>query len=117
MERARRAARRRRRIVAGETMLRTTIMLPQGLRAGAMARARKKGISLGALIRQVLEAEVEGAAVHFLDRDIVFRGRPPADAPRHHDDIYDAPPPPAPRARQRPRAIRATKRGPKRGRA
>ncbi len=70
-------------------MRRTAIMLPHTLRASAMSLAKRKGLSLGALIRALLEAEVEGNAAHFLDRWIVFRGPTPSGAPTHHDDVYE----------------------------
>ena len=67
---------------------RTTIMLPDDLRKEAMRVARRRGTSLGALIRDLLLAEVEGRRTGFLDRDVVFREEPPDGAPKHHDDIY-----------------------------
>ena len=67
---------------------RTTIMLPQALHSGAMAYARRRGVSLSALIRSVLLDEIEGRRPSFLDREVVFQGKPPSGAPRHHDDIY-----------------------------
>jgi len=70
-------------------MSRTTIMLPAALRSSAALHAKKKGLSLGALIRAVLAAEVEGPGETFLDQNIVFRGTPLPGAPSHHDDIYD----------------------------
>ena len=70
------------------TLMRTTIMLPQSLRREAMVHAKKRGTSLGGLIRDVLLQEVEGGRLTFLDKDIVFRGKPAKGAPKHHDDIY-----------------------------
>ena len=70
------------------TLRRTTIMLPAGLRTAAAAYAKKRGVSLGALIRNVLLDEIEGKRASFLDREIVFRGQPLPGAPEHHDDIY-----------------------------
>ena len=41
-------------------MKRTTVMLPDDLRKRAFVRARERGVSLGVLIRESLDAAVPG---------------------------------------------------------
>lgn len=73
-------------------MNRTTILLPAELRAKASGVARKKGISLGELIRRSLEAAVardRGADDPLFADGAVFTGDTPADtAARHDETLY-----------------------------
>jgi len=76
-------------------MKRTTIMLPEELKAKATRRARKKGISLGNLIRQSLEGELK-KPTGTLSEDplfndtVVFMGDTPSDLSKNHDRyLYD----------------------------
>ena len=70
-------------------MKRTTVMLPETLRARAIRRARKLGISLGAFVRRSMEAMLAGPdAVEkdlLLADDAVFDGPVPEDLAEHHD--------------------------------
>lgn len=71
-------------------MRRTTIMLPERLRVRAAEHARKRGVSLGGLIRESLTARLESLAATsqrdpFFADDAVFRGPAPADSSRDHD--------------------------------
>ena len=61
---------------------------PDDLRREASAHARRRGVSLAGLIRDVLLEEVEGRRLTFLDKEIVYRGKSEKGAPKHHDDIY-----------------------------
>jgi hypothetical protein len=75
-------------------MKRTTIMLPEGLRRRAMSLARQKGVSLGELIRDSLDAalpEVSYDAGHDpLFEDVVYDGPAPKDVSVKHDRyLYD----------------------------
>jgi hypothetical protein len=68
-------------------MVRTTIMLPAGLKTRAERRARARGTSLGGLIREALTTAVEAPADEdplFAD-DSVYRGPAPRDAAAAHD--------------------------------
>lgn len=69
-------------------MNRTTILLPPALRAKASGVARKKGISLGELIRRCLEAAVardRGADDPLFTDGAVFTGDVAADTSARHD--------------------------------
>jgi hypothetical protein len=70
-------------------MKRTTVMLPAGLRARAIERARWLGISMGELIRRSMEAmlaDSEGAGADPLVADeAVFDGPLPDDLAENHD--------------------------------
>jgi hypothetical protein len=74
-------------------MKRTTIMLPEALRQRALARARQKGVSLGKLIRDSLDAALP-AARDEADRDplfenVVYDGPAPTDGAAKHDKYLD----------------------------
>jgi hypothetical protein len=75
-------------------MKRTTIMLPEGLRRRALSRARQKGVSLGELIRDSLDAALPAVAYDAehdpLFEDVIYDGPAPADGSSKHDKyIYD----------------------------
>ncbi len=75
-------------------MKRTTIMLPEDLRRRAMFKARQRGVSLGELIRNSLEASLPGSSndpgKDPLFEDAVFEGPTPRDLARRHDDyLYE----------------------------
>jgi hypothetical protein len=75
-------------------MKRTTIMLPEALRQRALIRARQKGVSLGELIRDSLDAALPAVAHEAgrdpLFEDVVFDGPAPADGAANHDKyLYD----------------------------
>ena len=75
-------------------MKRTTIMLPDALRRRAMSRARQKGVSLGELIRDSLDAALPAASYDAgrdpLFEDVVYDGPAPADGSSRHDEyLYD----------------------------
>jgi len=70
---------------------RTTIMLPHDLKTRAAMEARRRGVSLGHLIRSSLEAAL-GRGVEsdplFAD-DAIYKGAAPSDlAVRHDDYLY-----------------------------
>ncbi|MFW5920840.1 MAG: CopG family transcriptional regulator [Polyangiales bacterium] len=68
-------------------MIRTTILLPDDLKALAERRARERGTSLGGLIREALEAALSGPDDDdplFAD-DEVFDGDAPRDLASAHD--------------------------------
>lgn len=68
-------------------MKRTTIMLPEALRRRAAFRARQRGISLGELIRDSLDAALPGVAYAQdpLFEDAIFDGPAPRDLSANHD--------------------------------
>jgi hypothetical protein len=73
-------------------MKRTTIMLPEALRRRAAIRASQRGISLGELIRDSLDAALPGASYEHdpLFEDAVFDGPAPRDLSAKHDRyLYD----------------------------
>lgn len=75
-------------------MKRTTIMLPEDLRRRALFRAKQRGVSLGALIRDSLDAALPDvtyeAQLDPLFEDVVFDGPAPADLSANHDKyLYD----------------------------
>jgi hypothetical protein len=75
-------------------MKRTTIMLPEDLRQRALFRARQKGISLGELIRDSLNAVLPKATYDAhrdsLFEDVIYDGPAPADVSSDHDRyLYD----------------------------
>jgi hypothetical protein len=75
-------------------MKRTTIMLPEGLRRRALSRARQKGVSLGELIRDSLDAALPAVSYDGdrdpLFEDVIYDGPAPADGSSKHDKyIYD----------------------------
>ena len=79
-------------------MYRTTIMLPVSLKNRAQQFALKKGISVGKLIREALEATLQQAKISqksdpFFDDANFFDGDIPTDFSAKHDeylygDIY-----------------------------
>ncbi|HET6878852.1 MAG TPA: hypothetical protein VFI31_01780 [Pirellulales bacterium] len=70
-------------------MQRTTIMLPNDLRARAQRRARELGMSLGQFIRESLAAKLGGGENEAEDPlfadDAAFAGEVPDDLARNHD--------------------------------
>lgn len=76
-------------------MYRTTLMLPTDLKAKAAIHARRLGLSLGELVRQLLEREISTprdtpVADTFWSDARTFAG--PGDLAAHHDDhLYDNP--------------------------
>jgi hypothetical protein len=68
-------------------MKRTTIMLPEALRRRAAFRARQRGISLGELIRDSLDAALPGVSYEQdpLFEDVVFDGPAARDLSAKHD--------------------------------
>lgn len=75
-------------------MKRTTIMLPEGLRRRALSRAKQKGVSLGELIRDSLDASLPAAGYDAgrdsLFEDAVYDGPAPNDMAAKHDRyLYD----------------------------
>jgi len=81
-------------VMKAAAMKRTTVMLPESLRSRALSRAKQKGISLGELIRDSLDAALP-AATYDADRDplfdeVVYDGPGPDDVASRHDDyLYD----------------------------
>ena len=72
-------------------MKRTTIMLPEDLKIKAARYCEHKGISLGSLLREALERELEEADREsqvedalFADQE-VFQGEVPEDTSLNHD--------------------------------
>lgn len=75
-------------------MKRTTIMLPEELRHRAIRKARQRGVSLGEVIRESLEASLPSgtyeAASDPLFESVVFDGPAPRDLSAKHDRyLYD----------------------------
>lgn len=75
-------------------MKRTTIMLPGELRQRALARAKQKGISLGELIRDSLDAALPGVTYDIgadpLFENVIYDGPAPSDTSAKHDTyLYD----------------------------
>lgn len=71
-------------------MHRTTIMLPEDLKARAQARAEERGISLGDLVRECLAdgldaPEAERRRSDPLFRPAVWTGDSPRDLAEDHD--------------------------------
>jgi len=72
-------------------MKRTTVMLPEELRARATLRARRLGVSLGQFIRRAMESLLEtskGAREEdtLLCDDAVYEGPAPRDLAARHDE-------------------------------
>jgi len=81
-------------VMSARAMKRTTIMLPEDLRRRAISRARQRGVSLGELIRESLDAAVPDvryeAGPDPLFADVVFDGPAPRDLSTRHDKyLYD----------------------------
>lgn len=75
-------------------MKRTTIMLPEALRRRALSRAKQKGVSMGELIRDSLDAALSAVTYDAerdpLFEDVVYDGPAPADGASNHDKyLYD----------------------------
>lgn len=76
-------------------MRKTTIMLPPTIHRRATERAREMGVSLAALVRQLLEAELAATSRGRRRRDPLFerrvyRGPAPRDGAANHDKyLYD----------------------------
>ena len=75
-------------------MKRTTVMLPDGLRRRALSRAKQKGVSLGELIRDSLDAALPAVSYDGesdpLFENVVYDGPAPADLSTRHDKhLYD----------------------------
>jgi hypothetical protein len=75
-------------------MKRTTIMLPEELRRRALSRAKQRGISLGELIRDSLNAAVPAVTYDLkndpLFEDVIYDGPAPRDTSSKHDkNLYD----------------------------
>lgn len=72
-------------------MKRTTVMLPADLRRRAFARARQRGVSLGELIRESLDASLPGRGEAraqdplFADA-ATWEGKAPKDLAAAHDE-------------------------------
>ena len=68
-------------------MKRTTLMLPEQLRAQAKRRARLLGISFGELVRRSVEAmlKADPGDDSLLNDTEVFEGPVPADLVENHD--------------------------------
>ena len=73
-------------------MKRTTIMLPEDLKARALNHANRMGLSLGGFIRECLEKSLQGTYVNQADEDPffadneVYEGRIPKDFVLEHDE-------------------------------
>jgi hypothetical protein len=72
-------------------MHRTTVMLPSELKNSAQHRAEEMGISLGELIRKLLENELRGTTQERRAADPlftagIFTGPAPTDLAENHDD-------------------------------
>jgi len=76
-------------------MKRTSLMLPETLKARAEKRARQEGVSLGALIRRALEERLDAVLPAeeedpFFADSTVWSGAVEDDLSRRHDDyLYD----------------------------
>ncbi len=75
-------------------MQRTSLLLPPDLQLQAAALARRRGISLGELIRQALlreaAAEQSGDADTFWTKETTFRSGDGTLSTRHDDELYCA---------------------------
>jgi hypothetical protein len=70
-------------------MVRTTIMLPEGLKRAAEAEARRRGVSLGEILRHSLEVELaaRGGKDPFLSDSEVYGGSVPRRLSVDHDSF------------------------------
>jgi hypothetical protein len=66
-------------------MVRTTVLLPADLRSRASRCARERGLSLGALVRELLVLEVERSRDPLFADRAVYKGRAPRDIAARHD--------------------------------
>ena len=74
----------------GNTMKRTTIMIPEDLKIRAARRANAVGISLGGFIRESLERALNSDCKvalddSYLSDNSVYEGDIPADLAQNHD--------------------------------
>ena len=74
----------------GNTMKRTTIMIPEDLKIRAARRANAVGISLGGFIRESLERALNSDSKvalddSYLSGNSVYEGDIPADLAQNHD--------------------------------
>jgi len=81
-------------VMKSQAMKRTTIMLPEDLRRRARASAKQRGVSLGELIRDSLDASLPQTSYDNardpLFEDVIFDGPAPRDLSRSHDKyLYD----------------------------
>ena len=72
-------------------MKRTTVMLPSDLRRRAFVRARERGVSLGELIRESLDASLPGTGPARSEDPLfadaaVYSGRAPRNLAAAHDE-------------------------------
>ena len=75
----------------GNTMKRTTIMIPEDLKIRAARRANAVGISLGGFIRESLERALNSDSKvalddSYLSDNSVYEGDMPADLAQNHDE-------------------------------
>lgn len=73
-------------------MRRTTVMIPEDLKARAAGRASSMGLSLGGFIREALERALKSDAAEmsddpFLSDNVVYEGDTEIDLAQNHD-IY-----------------------------
>ena len=79
-------------IMKGDHMQRTTIMLPRELKIRAASKSRKMGVSLGQLIREALQKEIDsteagnGLQDCFYADKAVYQGDSPPDFSAEHDE-------------------------------
>lgn len=67
-------------------MEKTTIHLPADLKRKAENEAREKGISLGELVRQLLNRMIQQQDKDpFFENTLVFKGNSPKDIASNHD--------------------------------
>lgn len=78
-------------------MKRTTLMLPEELKARAERRAFERGISLGQLVRESVESalstsdEEHRAKDPLFADDVIYEGEAPRDLSEAHDEyLYGA---------------------------
>jgi hypothetical protein len=81
-------------IMRRSAMKRTTVMLPEKLRHRALHKARQRGVSLGEVIRESLEAALPSGRYDVssdpLFESVVFDGPAPRDLSAKHDRyLYD----------------------------
>ncbi|MDA8140366.1 MAG: ribbon-helix-helix domain-containing protein [Desulfobacteraceae bacterium] len=74
-------------------MQRTTIMLPEDLKARAEEKSRQQGVSLGEFVREALTKLLNDinndTEDSFFSDNAIFTGDAPKDLSSHHDDyIY-----------------------------
>ena len=75
-------------------MKRTTIMIPNEMKAKAQNRAKMMGISFGCFVRESIKASLDNenaesnlyAQDPFFADKVVFTGEVPKDSAKNHDD-------------------------------